>query len=113
MMNDSHLLKDAIYQFDHLEKNIASHSNVLDNSIYPQPSTYLTTHYVCMKVAGFGWEWLAPQSSDDCFSMIKESIDSNNPVKSTLYENILFAGYTDSREIKERKLYVLSDGAEY
>jgi hypothetical protein len=158
MMNNTHLLEDAINQFDHLERNIASHANVLDDNIYPQPSTYLTTHYVCMKIAGFaiyydvltavsgasalfaykhddfmpkyahlhigidkrieqatgfGWEWLSPQTADECFSMIKNSIDSNKPVKSTLYENILFAGYTDSGDIQKRKLYVLSDGAEY
>jgi hypothetical protein len=157
-MKDTRLLKDAVSQFDHLEKNIASHANVLDNNIYPQPSTYLTTHYVCMKVAGFeidydvltavsgtsalfaykhndfmpkyahlhigidkriekatgfGWEWLSPQSADECFSMIKDSIDSNRPVKSTMYENILFAGYIDSGDIKKRKLYVLSDGTDY
>ena len=48
-----HLLKDAVQHFEYVAKNIASHANVLDEKLYPQPSTYLTTHFVCMRVAGF------------------------------------------------------------
>ena len=157
-MEDAHLLEASINQFDYVVKNIASHSNVLDNSIYPQPSTYLTTHYICMKVAGFdidydilttisgasglfaykpddftpkyahlhinidkrieqatgfGFEWLAPKTADECFNMIKDSINNNKPVKSTMYENVLFAGYSDNENINKRKIYLLTDGADY
>jgi hypothetical protein len=157
-MDNTRLLQDAINEFDYVVKNIASHSNVLDNRIYPQPSTYLTTHYICMKVAGFdidydilttisrtsalfaykpddfmpkyahlhinidkrieqatgfGFEWLAPTTADECYSMIKDSIDNNKLVKSTMYENVLFIGYSDHEIINKRKIYLLSDGADY
>ncbi len=158
-MNHLHIINDAIDHFNYLVNHVASHTNVLNNNIYPQPSTYLTTHYICMKVAGFenidfdfltvisgasalfayepnefmpkyahmhididkrieeatgfGWEWLVPDTADECFDMIKESIDHEKPVKSTLYENILFVGYIDNENKKKRKFYVLSDGASY
>jgi len=48
-----HIIEDAVRQFEYVAGNVASHNNVRDENIYPQPSTYLTTHYICMKVAGF------------------------------------------------------------
>jgi hypothetical protein len=47
------IIEKAVQHFEYVAKNIASHINVRDENIYPQPSTFLTTHYICMKVAGF------------------------------------------------------------
>ena len=51
--SNTRVVKDAMLHFEYVKKNIASHASVLDEKIYPQPSTYLTTHFVCMRVAGF------------------------------------------------------------
>ena len=47
------VIEDAEKQFKHVSEHIASHTHVLNEQIYPQPSTYLTTHYICMQLAGF------------------------------------------------------------
>ncbi len=47
------VLQNVVREFEHVANNIASHSNVHNTNIYPQPCTYLTTHYVCMKAAGY------------------------------------------------------------
>jgi hypothetical protein len=152
-----HLVKDAILHFEYVTKNIASHANVLDEKIYPQPSTYLTTHFVCMRVAGFdtvdfdtltavsgasalfgyepgefmpkyahlnigiskrieratgfGWERFQPRTPEECYQFIKEGVDSNRPVTSTFFEDILFSGYEENKG--EPKVHVMTDGADY
>jgi len=47
------VLKDAVEEFI-LVKTIASHENVKEpQRVYPQPHVYITTHYVCMRSAGW------------------------------------------------------------
>lgn len=151
------VLRNVITEFEYVANNIASHTNVANESIYPQPCTYLTTHYICMKAAGyknidydilvavsgssalfayepnefmpkyanlhidiskrieqatgFGWERFSANSPSEYFNIIRDSINKTKPVKAVAYEHILFVGYNDEPE--NRKVYVLSDGADY
>jgi hypothetical protein len=47
------LLEEAVAAFEHITQNVASHKNVLDEEVYPQPSVYLVSHLVCMRAAGW------------------------------------------------------------
>lgn len=46
------VIENAAQQFDIVE-SVASHMNVRSQRVYPQPCTYLTTHLVCMRIAGW------------------------------------------------------------
>jgi hypothetical protein len=151
------VLRNVVNEFEYMANNIASHANVHNDNVYPQPCTYLTTHYICMKAAGFadidydvlvavsgssalfayepnefmpkysnlhigisqriehatgfGWERLSANSPTEYFEIIKDSIKNSRPVKAVAYEHILFVGFHDEPE--NRKVYILSDGADY
>jgi hypothetical protein len=47
------LLEEAVAAFEAITQNVASHKNVLDEDVYPQPSVYLVSHLVCMRAAGW------------------------------------------------------------
>ncbi len=47
------LLEEAVAAFETITQNVASHKNVLDEDVYPQPSVYLVAHLVCMRAAGW------------------------------------------------------------
>ena len=150
------IVDDAEKQFKHVSKRVASHMHVLDEKVYPQPSTYLTTHYICMQLAGFrevdfdtlaavsgasalfayfpgdfmpkyahlhigiskrieeatgfSWERISPNTPEECFDWIVESVETGRPVRGTFYEEILFAGYESGNE---KQVFVMSDGADY
>jgi len=48
------LLPEVQRMFEHIVRDVASHCNVDNDSVYPQPHTYLTSHLICMKAAS--WE---------------------------------------------------------
>ncbi len=154
------LLTSAVKEFEFIARNVASHVDVMQEKVYPQPNVYLTTHLVCMwtagwkdtdfdtlttvsgasalfaykdyndfmpkyanlyigmdkriaDAAGFGWEWIPFEDPETGWELIKQSIDSGKPVKGWNEENLVFAGYSDSRFKHLRKVYVMSDGAGY
>jgi hypothetical protein len=50
---DGVLLGDAVADFQHIAKKVASHHVVDDENVYPQPYCYLTTHLFQMHASGW------------------------------------------------------------
>ena len=59
---------------------------------------------------GFGYEWVNPKDAEECWRIIKETIDSGRPVKGWHWENLVFVGYQDAEEKGDRKVFVMADG---
>jgi len=62
------------------------------------------------QVTGFGYEWVPFRDAEDAWKILRESIDSNRPVKGWHYENLLFAGYREAAEDSERQIFTMADG---
>jgi len=45
------------------------------------------------RATGFGWEWQRPETVEEYWRVLKETIDAGNPIHAPYYEEIIFAGY--------------------
>ncbi len=62
------------------------------------------------EATGFGYEWVDFKGIVGAWQLIKESVDSGRSVKGWDWENILFAGYQDAENPKDRKIFAMADG---
>jgi hypothetical protein len=62
------------------------------------------------EATGFGYEWQNFDSIEEAWTVVKNAVAAGRVVKGWDWENILFAGYEDAVDERERKVYALADG---
>lgn len=59
---------------------------------------------------GFGYEWVDFQGIEGTWNALKNSIDTDRPVKGWYWENTLFSNYRDADEVKDRQVFAMAGG---
>ena len=83
-----------------------------------QPRDFMPKYAHCMiepdrrvaEATGFGYEWVAWQDAEDCWRVLRETIDSGRPAKGWDWENCLFAGYQEADQPEARRVFMMADG---
>lgn len=60
------------------------------------------------RATGFGWEWLYFDDIEKYWQALKQTIDSGRPVHAPHMEEVLFVGYQEAAEKKNRKVRPLA-----
>jgi hypothetical protein len=62
------------------------------------------------EATGFGYEWVGWEGAEECWRVLKQTLDSGRPAKGWDWENCLFAGYQDAERPEGRQVFMMADG---